>query len=61
MGYHSRIFHVQPELDLQHNGKNDIMNSILHINGYPTDPATWGVVGLGLTGYSDLGEFVLCA
>jgi hypothetical protein len=38
------------------NGKNDIMNSILHINGYPTDPATWGVVGLGLTGYSDLGE-----
>jgi hypothetical protein len=38
------------------NGKNDIMNSILHINGYPTDPQTWGVVGWGLTGYSDLGE-----
>ena len=38
------------------NGKNDIMNSILHINGYPTAPETWGVVGLGLTGYSDLGE-----
>jgi len=27
--------------------KNDIMNSILHINGYPTDPATWGVVVWG--------------
>lgn len=38
------------------NGKNDIMNSILHINGYPTAPETWGVVGLSLTGYSDLGE-----
>jgi hypothetical protein len=38
------------------NGKNDIMNSILHINGYPTDPQTWGVVGLGVTGYSDFGE-----
>lgn len=38
------------------NGKNDIMNNILHINGYPTDPATWGVVGLALTGYTDLGE-----
>ena len=38
------------------NGKYDIMNSILHINGYPTAPETWGVVGLVLTGYSDLGE-----
>lgn len=37
-------------------GKDDIMNKILHINGVPTAPETWGVFNLFLTGYTDLGE-----
>lgn len=38
------------------NHHDDIMNSILHIKGYPTDPSTWGVVSWFVNGYSNLGE-----
>lgn len=38
------------------NFHNDIMGGILHINGFPTDPATWGVVSWFTPNYDNMGE-----